>query len=82
MAELNWEPAFNVEHESLIASVNRAELGSGNVLHSIRISRKSTSGGKPSQFLRTDDMKYLTELGIKVSTKILEDINSIRKSAA
>ena len=81
MAELKWVPAFTVEHETLVASINRAELGSGNVLHSIRISRKAPNGMKPSQFLRTDDMTYLADLGIKVSARILKDISELRHTA-
>lgn len=81
MSDLAWQPAFSVEHETLVASINRAELGSGNVLHSIRISRKAANGGKPSQFLRTDDLTYLEELSLKIKAKILEDINQIRRTA-
>ena len=79
MATLVWQEAGVVTMGNLIAHINRAPLGNGNVFHSVRICR-TDEGGKTTQFLRVDDLKALAEFSEKVRHWIQSDTEEIRKA--
>ena len=80
MSELRWVEAGQITSGEIVASINRAELDYGNVLHSVRLGRRNPDG-KLTQFLRPADMTNLSDIAKSVSAWIHSDIDKIRKTA-
>ena len=78
MAQMDWSEAEVLHKESVIATINRAELGQGNVFYSIRIGRQGENDIKPTQYLRPSDLDDLEALCSDIRFWIQADIDEIR----
>jgi len=79
MAQMDWSEAEVLHKEAVIATINRAELGQGNVFYSIRIGRQAENDIKPTQYLRPSDMDDLEALCQDIRYWIQADIDDIRR---